>query len=128
MEYLKNKFNKDIYNIIYNYIDQSENHLIKSFNKVKYTYEPFISGNILDCISKSIHLGYAGISLLNTTDKNAIDYAVKYIKDNKKDYISITIKDNFTCFYIKGCNNRVINIRYLNIVQYIPTPKTGYLP
>lgn len=120
MEYLKNKFNKDIYNIIYNYIDQSEKHLIESFNKVKYRYKPVIEGNILDFISKSIHLGYTGIYMLNIIDQIIINDSVKYIKDNKKDYIKIDIENNHTFFYIKGCNNQVINIRDLNIVQFIP--------
>lgn len=62
MEYLKFIFNRNIYNIIYNYADQSKDHLIKIINTIKYRKIPYIESDItiLDVLSKAVNYGYRG--------------------------------------------------------------------
>lgn len=120
MEYLRNKLSKDIYSIIYNYFDQSEEHLNKIFNKVKYRQHPYTDTSIfiLDLISKAIQLGYSGVSIPNIS-REYINYTCKYIEKHNINYIITENIQNITIFYLKGRRYKVIDISCLNIIKYI---------
>lgn len=109
MEYLKNKLNGDICNIIYNYLDQSEQNLNKLYNKIKYIQDPYsdISLSILDLICRAIQLGYNGLSIPNTS-KPYINYISRYIKKNNIDYITIITMKDSTIFHLKAKNIKLL--------------------
>jgi hypothetical protein len=112
MEYLKNKLNKDIYNIIYNYLDQSEEHLVKIGKKTKYRLIFDLDISLLDMISKAIHSGYNGIYIPNMFP-NLIENIHEYIKKHNLNYISISEDDNGIYFYIKDCGENSVDFQVL---------------
>lgn len=124
MEYLKNTLNKNIYNIIYNYLDQSEDHLTKLVNKIKHRYMPHIKDlSLLDLLCKTIHYGYDGICI-HKSNKQYIESANNYIKKSGLNYIVIENDNDSTLFYIKSDRPvHVINITALNLNKYDIIPK-----
>lgn len=109
MKYLNYKLNKDINNIICNYLDQSEEHLIKVFNKSKYinkSEKEFVYGrNLLDLISRAIQTGCAGICIPNENRK-AIGKCYSQINLYILKYIATANGVYHTFFYIKKCGKQ----------------------
>lgn len=123
MKYLKYIFNKNICNIIYNYLDQSEERLLKLIDKTKYIRKYYMySVSILDLISRAIQSGYNGVIILN--DKtNCLNNANKYIRKFNLNYIHIKRGENTTSFFIKNDKN-LVYVDCLNVFKYDLIPKT----
>ena len=117
MEYLKNKLNRNIYNIVYDYLDQSKEHLIKIAKKIKYKHSFDTNIDILDMISRAIQLGYNGVYIQNIFP-NLIQNKIRYIKEHNLNYISIEKKNDGVYFIIKDCAERTVDFR-LTLNQHL---------